>query len=236
MQKQPFTLIELLVVIAVIAILAALLLPALNAARGKAKELKCKANLKQIGNCEYMYVHDNDDYLSPSTYDSIQTFRWGLSLYASEKRPDFSVAYPKPGVVAGAENAIFYCPGSLPIDEATCRADYSVNQRIMYGLRTGSTSVWNLSQWTKISNALKYVPFPPTGVALTTSTRTLAADAAGSGPLYRCQEFRFRHKRYVNIMYLDTHIDQASDRGYALTPGGLPSGLMDFEYQKVLMW
>ena len=61
--KKNFTLIELLVVIAIIAILASMLLPALNKARESARETKCKGNLKQVGIQIQMYADSYNNRL-----------------------------------------------------------------------------------------------------------------------------------------------------------------------------
>ena len=68
MKKHRFTLIELLVVIAIIAILASMLLPALNQARERARSADCISRIRQTMSAALMYTQDNDDAFPVYSY------------------------------------------------------------------------------------------------------------------------------------------------------------------------
>ncbi len=80
-RKTKFTLIELLVVIAILAILAGMLLPALNSAREKARRISCTSNLKQFGLAINSYCTDADGFFMPTGLYSVNDWTWGYGLY-----------------------------------------------------------------------------------------------------------------------------------------------------------
>ena len=77
-RRNGFTLIELLVVIAIIAILAGMLLPALNSAREQGKKAYCLNNVKTILLACQLYADDNDEHLPYAI-----TYAWEFGFYVS---------------------------------------------------------------------------------------------------------------------------------------------------------
>ena len=223
-RKKLFTLIELLVVIAIIAILAGLLLPALNKARKNARSVKCANQIRAMTHDLQMYTSDSKEYLCPVYIQSASRWWGGFLIYWGRYVSGTGVfykGYQANNLWSKKANHAFHCPeqpsGTYGLkyggrSNGTYYVDYGMNTHVRGYDRT----------WTSILKATSLKQSP--------SLRLLLADAN----VQKTGFFRFRlsnnvaniplslrHGTYFNASFEDGHLERVLYR--KLRPASSPS-------------